>query len=110
MHSHIIGQNISWVPWSGLSSEAGFSYVLSTTETPASQYTADIASQETPSTPAAILNAENNYWTFNVSPRLVLDDKTDLNLAYFYYQADDYQNNSPGGVPLGAGQRAHAVT
>jgi len=40
----------------------------------------------------------------------VLDDKTDLNLDYFYYQADDYVNNSPGGVPLGAGSREHAVT
>jgi hypothetical protein len=110
MHSHIIGQNISWVPWSRLSVQAGFSYVLSTTATPASQDTAAIASQATPPTAAAILNAENNYWTLNFSPSLVLDDKTDLNLDYFYYQADDYQDNSPGGVPLGAGSREQAVT
>ena len=110
MHSHIIGQNISWVPWSRLSLEAGFSYVLSTTATPASQDTAAVASQATPPTAAAVLNADNNYWTLNFSPRLVLDDKTDLNLDYFYYQADDYVNNSPGGVPLGAGSREHAVT
>lgn len=97
MHSHVIGQNISWVPWSRLSLEAGFSYVLSTTKTPASQAT------------AAILNAENNYWTLNFSPSLVLDDKTDLNVDYFYYQANDYQNNSPVGVPLGAGSREYAV-
>jgi hypothetical protein len=98
MHSHVIGQNISWVPWSRLSLEVGFSYVLSTTKTPASQET------------AAILNAENNYWTLNFSPSLVLDDKTDLNLSYFYYHADDYQNNSTAGVPLGAGAREQAVT
>ena len=32
----------------------------------------------------------------------MLDDKTDLNLGYFYYQADNYQNNSEFGLPLGA--------
>ena len=39
----------------------------------------------------------------------MLDDKTDLNVDYFYYQANDYQNNSPEGVPLGAGSREQAV-
>ena len=98
MHSHVIGQNITWLPWSRLSVSAGFSYVLSTTKTSASEAT------------AAILNAENNYWTLNFSPSLVLDDKTDLNVDYFYYQANDYQNNSNVGVPLGAGSREQAVT
>lgn len=98
MASHVIGQNISWEPWPRLSLNAGFTYVLSKTTTPASEDT------------AAILNAENNYWTLNFSPCFVVDDKTDLDLDYFYYQADDYQNNSPEGVPLGAGSREHAVT
>ncbi len=110
MRSHIIGQNISWVPWSRLSLNAGFTYVLSTTATPASGATAAVASQSVPPTAAAVFNAENNYWTLNFSPSLVLDDKTDLNLDYFYYQADDYQDNSSGGVPLGAGSRENAVT
>ncbi len=35
MRSHIIGQNISWAPWSRLSLNAGFTYVLSATVTPA---------------------------------------------------------------------------
>jgi len=46
----------------------------------------------------------------NFSSSLVLDDKTDLNLNYFYYQADDYQDNSSDGLPLGAGAREHGVT
>lgn len=98
MQTHVFGQNISWVPWSRLSLEAGFSYVISKTWTPASGAT------------AAILNAQNNYWTLNFSPSLILDDKTDLKLEYFYYQADDYQDNSTAGVPLGAGSREHALT
>jgi hypothetical protein len=109
MQSQVIGQNISWVPWSRLSLEAGFTYVLSETKTPAEQDTALVNSQSTPS-PASVLNAENNYWTLNFSPSVVIDDKTDLNLSYFYYQADDYQDNSAAGVPLGSGSSEHAVT
>jgi hypothetical protein len=98
MTTHILAQDVSWIPWSRLSLQAGFNYVLSETKTPASEVT------------AAILNAQNNYWTVNFSSSLVLDDKTDLNLNYFYYQADDYQDNSPDGVPLGTGEREHGVT
>ena len=98
MTSHIIAQDISWSPWSRLYLQAGFNYVLSETETPASDYT------------QAILDAQNNYWTLNFSSGLVLDDKTDLNVGYFYYQADNYQDNSAFGLPLGAAGQEHGVT
>jgi len=98
MTSHIVAADVSWVPWSRLSLQAGFNYVLSETKTPASDVT------------AAILNAQNNYWTVNFSSGLVLDDRTDLDLDYFYYQADDYQDNSSAGLPLGAGARQQGVT
>ncbi|MDE3067649.1 MAG: hypothetical protein KGJ60_08870 [Verrucomicrobiota bacterium] len=104
MTSHIIGQDIGWIPWSRLSLQAGFNYVLSETETPASGYIPPLYSA------APILAAQNNYWTLNFSSSLVLDDKTDLNLNYFYYQAEDYQDNSSAGVPLGAGAHEHGVT
>ena len=98
MTSHIIAQDVSWSPWSRLSLQVGFNYVLSDTKTPASDFT------------QAILDAQNNYWTLNFSSGLVLDDKTDLNVAYFYYQADDYQDNSVFGVPYGAGAQEHGIT
>ncbi len=98
MRSHIIAQDVSWTPWSRLSLQAGLNYVLSDTATPASEVT------------QAILNSENNYWTVNFSSVLVLDDKTDLNVSYVYYQADDYSDNAPDGVPYGAGGQEHSVT
>lgn len=98
MTSHILSQNVSWTPWSRLYLQAGFDYVISSTETPTSQVT------------QSILEAQNNYWVVTFSPRLVIDDKTDLNVAYFYYDADNYQNNSTVGVPYGAGAREHEVT
>ncbi len=98
MTSHIFAQNISWSPWSRLCLQLGFNYVLSKTETPASDFT------------QTILDAQNNYWTLNFSSGLVLDDKTDLNLSYFYYQADNYRDNSTVGVPYGVGAEEHGIT
>jgi predicted porin len=92
------------MPWSRLSLQAGLDYVLSETKTPVSDYV--------PSgfTAAPILASQNNYWTVNFSSDFVVDDKTDLNLAYFYYQADDYQDNSSAGLAVGAGAHEHGVT
>lgn len=96
--SHIVGQNISWIPWSRLYLQAGINYVFSETTTPASDYT------------QSILDAQNNYWTVNLNSGFVVDDRTDLTLGYFYYRADDYKDNSTVGVPLGAGAEEHGIT
>jgi hypothetical protein len=98
MRTHILAQEATWTPWSRLSLQAGFNYVLSDTATPASDVT------------QAILDARNNYWTVNLTSGLVLDNKTDLSVSYFYYQADDYYDNSLEGVPYGAGGHEHSIT
>lgn len=98
MRSHIIAQDVTWIPWSRLNLQAGINYVLSDTSTPASDVT------------QAILDARNNYWTVNFTSGLVLDDKTDLTVSYVYYIADDYSDNAPEGVPYGAGGQEHSVT
>lgn len=100
MTSHILAQNVSWTPWSRLCLQAGFNYVVSQTKTPTSgtNYA------------QAVLKAQNNYWTVTFNSAVVLDDKTDLNLGYLYYQADNYNNNSRVGLPLGAGADEQSVT
>jgi hypothetical protein len=98
MRSHIVGQDISWTPWSRLNLQTGFNYVWSVTTTPASDYT------------RAVLDAQNNYWALNFSSTFVVDDKTDLNLGYLYYRADNYEDNSAYGVPYGAGAEDHGVS
>lgn len=99
MHSHIVGQNVSWTPLNWLSLQAGANYVVSETKTPASDYT------------QAILNSENNYWTVNGNVGIVLDDKTDLNLGYYYYRAADGQNSiGANGLPLGADALENSFT
>ncbi len=98
MITHIFAEDISWVPWSRLHLQAGFNYVRSKTETPAAQVT------------GAILDAQNNYWTASLTSGFVLDDKSDLNVGYLYYRADDYEDNSAFGVPYGSGAQEHGVT
>ena len=100
MTSHILAQNVSWTPWSRLCLQAGFNYVVSQTKTPTSgtNYA------------QAVLKAQNNYWTVTFNSAVVLDDKTDLNLGFLYYQADNYNNNARVGLPLGAGADEQSVT
>jgi hypothetical protein len=97
MTSHIFAQNVSWMPWARLNLQAGFHYVVSELETPASDIT------------QAVLESQNNYWALHFNSGLVLDDKTDLNLGYTYYRADNYEDNSAFGVPYGSGAAEHGV-
>ena len=46
----------------------------------------------------------------NFTTGLILNDKTDLKLSYFVYEANDYVNNAPAGVPYGSGADEQSVT
>jgi hypothetical protein len=98
MTSQIFAQNVSWTPWSRLYLQAGLNYVVSATKTPASAIT------------QAELNSQNNYWTVTFDSSVVVDDKTDLTLGFVYYQADNYNNNSSVGLPLGTGADEQTLT
>lgn len=98
MTSHIVALNASWAPVARLYLQGGVNYVDSGLKTPAADYT------------AAVLEAQNNYWAFNLNAGFVLDDKTDLNLGYTYYLADNYTDNTPVGVPYGSGAEEHGVS
>jgi hypothetical protein len=82
--------------------QAGANYVISDTKTPDSAGGQSAATQ-------SILNSQNNYWTLNFNAGLVLDDKTDLNLGYYFYRATDGQNSLVNGLPLGADALEHSV-
>ncbi len=98
MRSHVLAQDASWTPWYRLTLQAGINYVHSTTTSPGSRYT------------RAVLDAQNNYWVASLFSSFVVDDKTDLNLGYLYYRADDYKDNSAFGVPYGAGAEEHSIS
>jgi hypothetical protein len=100
MTSHIFALYATWVPWSRLYLQAGGNYVISKTESP----TSDAAYTQ------AILDAQNNYLTVNCNAGFVVNEKTDLNVGYFFYLADNFEDNSATGLPLGMGADEHGVT
>jgi hypothetical protein len=99
--SHIISESISWTPVSRLYIQAGGSYVLNNLDTP-------VASS--PGINNLVLNSASDYWTVNATAGYALDDKTDLQLQYSYYDADNYVNNSAYSQPYGAGDEQQSIT
>jgi hypothetical protein len=100
--SHILSQNITWMPMHRLYLQAGVNYVLDRLDTPATEVLVD----GVPLVP----KVRNDYWNSTFSAGYALSDKTDVNANYFYYFADNYINNALVSQPYGADNREHAVT
>jgi hypothetical protein len=98
MTSHIVGGTASWTPLQRLYLQGGVNWVWDQTETPADDIT------------LAVQKAKNDYWTANATAGYALNDKTDLEVQYCYYRADDLQDNSVFGLPYGADAQEHGVT
>jgi hypothetical protein len=96
--THIFSQGVTWTPFDRLSIQGNIHYVLDETTTPASSIS------------KSILDAKNDYWNADVSVILALNDRTSLQASYYYYRANNYQNNSLDGQPYGAGAEEHAAT
>jgi hypothetical protein len=99
--SHIISENISWTPMSRLYVQAGGSYVLNNLDTP-------VAGSQGINN--LVLNSASDYWTVNGTAGYALDAKTDLQLQYAYYNANNYMNNSAYSQPYGAGDEQQSIT
>jgi len=99
--SHIFSQSISWVPWHRLYLQGAVTLALDETDAPA-----DRALGVTNVAP----DLRNNYWNFSAGAGLALDNKTDLQLNYFYYLADNYVDNSLYSQPFGADSQEHSVS
>jgi hypothetical protein len=99
--SHIISENISWTPFSRLYVQVGGSYVLNSLDTP-------LAGSSGINN--LVLNSASDYWTVDATAGYALNEKTDLQLQYSYYRADDYVDNSAASQPFGAGDEQHSVT
>ncbi len=99
--SHMFGESITWSPITRLYVQGNFNYVLNTLNTPAPDY-APVAN--------AILPSQNNYWNASLMSGYALDKKSDLQLQYTYYRADNYRDDSTAGMPYGAGAEEQSVT
>jgi hypothetical protein len=98
MISHILSWTLSWTPLNRLYLQAGINRVWDKTDTPGDEIT------------PAIQEAKNNYWTVTSALGYALDNKTDLELQYLFYGADNYADNSAFGLPYGASAQQHGIT
>lgn len=99
--THIISQSVSWTPIEKLFLQGSFSYVLDETTSGANRW---------PPANNIVLPTQNDYWNVSALVGLVLDDRTDLQLQYYYYRANDYANNSFFSQPYGAGAEENGIT
>lgn len=97
--AHILSESITWSPLPRLYIQGAVHYVLNETDTPADQRVGMV-----------VQDMENNYWNGSVTAGYALSDKTDLQVNYFYYRADNFQDNSLVSVPYGSDAEEHAVT
>lgn len=98
---HVLSESITWTPWSRLYLQGNFSYIMNQTETPA----ADLSGSGENLLP----DAKNDYWNVSALSGFVIDNKTDLQLQYLFYKADNYIDFSATGLPYGAEAEEHGV-
>ncbi|MCF7669648.1 MAG: hypothetical protein K9N48_07725 [Verrucomicrobia bacterium] len=96
--THIIGQTLTYIPWSRMYLQAGVNYVIDETESPADEIT------------GAVPELKNNYWNGSLTTGYILTDATDIQAHYFYYRADNYYDNAGAGMPYGATSEEHGIT
>ena len=97
--AHILGESITWNPLPRLYLQGAIHYVWNKTDTPADEQL-----------PNVVLDMHNDYWNGSVTAGFAISDKTDLQVNYFYYRADNFQDNSLFGQPYGSDDEEHAIT
>ncbi|PYJ10686.1 MAG: hypothetical protein DMF06_05480 [Verrucomicrobia bacterium] len=102
INAHILSETLTWNPCPRLYIQGSVNYVRNETDTPADQLV--------PSMPVLVLDSRNDYWNGTITAGYALGDKTDLQVSYFYYRADDFQDNSAVSQPYGADAEEQAVT
>ena len=101
--SHIFSQSVSWSPFARLYLQGNVSYALDQTETPFNDFIGSATNNIVP-------KSENNYWNAGATAGFALDDRTDLNVQYNYYRADNFTDNSAFSMPYGSDTEEHMIT
>lgn len=97
--AHIIGETITWVPFSRLYLQGSVNWVYDRMETPAVEILGNV-----------IQESENDYINASATAGFVLTDQTDLQAQYFFYKADNYSDISAVSTPYNMGEEEHGIT
>jgi hypothetical protein len=95
--SHRVGESATWNALSTLFFQANANYVLNNTVSGAD----DIL--------GIVQVSKNNYWNTSFVAGWAATQKTDINLEYSYYRADDYYDNQAS-MSYGSGAEEHSLT
>jgi hypothetical protein len=102
MVSHIFSQSFTVAPWNPVYLQLNGTYVFDELDTPATSQPGAAAN--------LVTESRNGYWNAGALLGFALDERTDLQVQYSYYQSDDYINNSAVSTPYGDESREHGVT
>jgi hypothetical protein len=102
MRSHIISQSISWAPLNRLYFQASGTYARDETESPVDRLA--------PPPGSFVRDARNDYMNASVLAGISLDDRTDLQLQYFFYYADNDLDQGVESVPYNSSSEEHGVS
>lgn len=97
--AHILSETITWSPLPRLYFQGSVHYVMNETDTPANLQLGNV-----------VPDMRNDYWNGSVTAGYALGEKTDVQVNYFYYRADNFSDNSLVSVPLGSDAEEHAIT
>jgi hypothetical protein len=103
MTTHIISQSIGWTPLARLFFQGSFNYSLDELETGANHFIGSATNNLVPS-------SQNDYWNASALIGYALDDKTQVQLQYSFYHANNYVDNSLFSQPYGAASEEHGIT
>ncbi|MGC2352388.1 MAG: hypothetical protein WA496_03230, partial [Candidatus Udaeobacter sp.] len=106
MTNYMATETLNWNPLPRLYFQESFSYVLNQTKSPVNSIDLiEVGGTATgPVYPSpSVIVARNDYWTLTSTAGYLIDDKTEMQLAFTYYRAPDWVNNSVVGMPYGMG-------
>jgi hypothetical protein len=102
MVTHIFSQNLTISPWNPVYLQLNGTYVSDELDTPATSQPGAAA--------GLVSKSRNGYWTVGAVVGLALNERTDLQAQYSYYQSDNFIDNSAVSTPYGDESHEHGVT
>ena len=102
MVSHIFSEALTLTPWNPVYLQLSGMYVWDQVDTPATIQPGAAA--------GLVTKSRNGYWNVNATVGIALNERTDLQASYSYYQSNDFMDNSDVSTPYGTEDREHGVT
>ncbi len=92
--THIVSQSAAFFPIPRLYIQGSVSYVRDRTKTGIAEAASELG--------LLIAEIENDFWTATLTGGIALNEKTDLRAQLFYYDTNNYVDNSEFGQPFGS--------